>query len=497
MKGFLQGSLWGLIVGVTGLAVASLATEQAEFATGPDEPQMVAPELAVVDTGSAVALEVTEETAPANVVVTPLDVLADPAEAAPEISTAPVEAPPVAEVSPSVDAPTPAPQVAVASGTEEPVTRSVQSDLAKTDTGNSEPVVDASPAPAVAEAVETVESEPVQPATAPLSETDDVATVDEPAGEPAIVADTAPLAEDKPAAPATEETAADGIPPVPDEGPQAQTSEAVPSTEAVIVAQALPQASGAVRINRPGATPVETESETTAAPEADALPVDAPALLRFAAPFENAEGLPVIAVLLVDTGEMDPALASSDNLGFTPTVAINALGADAGSKLAAYQAAGAEVAMQLDLPDGARPSDVEVAFEAAFELLPDAAMLFSNGSGAIEERSVVAQVMEILAADGHGFVTIQRGFGSAARTAEQAGVPAATVLRDLDGAGEDKRAITRALDQAAFRARQTGEIVLLGRMRPETVDALRDWAADLGRETLAIAPVTAILLQQE
>ena len=457
---------------------------------------MVTPELAVVETGSAVAIEVNQETAPATVVVTPLDVQADTAEATPEIATAPAEAPPVAKGSPVPDAPAPTAQVEVASGAEEPVTRSVQNNLAETGAGSSEPVVDATPAPAVAEPVETVESEPVQPATAPLSEADDVATVDEPAEAPAIVAD-APQAEDEPMAPANEEAAAVQAPPAPVEDAQAQTAEVAPSSETVIVAQALPQASGTVRINRPGAAPEETENETSATPEAAALPADAPALLRFAAPFENAEGLPVIAVLLVDTGEMDPALASSDNLGFTPTVAINALGADAGSKLAAYQAAGAEVAMQLDLPDGARPSDVEVAFEAAFELLPDAAMLFSNGSGAIEERSVVAQVMEILAADGHGFVTVQRGFGSAARTAEQAGVPAATVLRDLDGAGEDKRAITRALDQAAFRARQTGEIVLLGRMRPETVDALRDWAADLGRETLAIAPVTAILLQQE
>jgi len=497
MKGFIQGSLWGLILGVAGLGVASLAIEQAEFATGPDVPQMVAPELAAVETSPSVALEVNQESAPASVVVTPLDVQVDTAEATPDISTASAEPPPVTENGPVTDPPAPTPQVNVASGAEEPVTRSVQSNLAQTDAGNSEPVVDVTPAPVFAEPAETVEEEPVQPSAAAISETDDGAAGDVPVEAPTVVVDAAPLAKDEPTVPASEEVATVQARPAPVEETQEQTSQSTQSAETVIVAQALPQANGAVRINRPGTAPDETESETAATQEADTLPADAPALLRFAAPFENTEGLPLIAVLLVDTGEMDPALVSSADLGFTPTVAINALGTDAGRRSAAYQAAGAEVAMQLDLPDGARPSDVEVAFEAAFELLPDAAMLFSFGSGAIAERSVIAQVMEILAADGHGFVTVQRGLGNAARAAAQAGVPAATVLRDLDGAGEGARAITRALDQAAFRARQAGEIVLLGRMKPETVDALRDWAAGLDRATLAIAPVTAILLKQE
>jgi polysaccharide deacetylase 2 family uncharacterized protein YibQ len=139
---------------------------------------------------------------------------------------------------------------------------------------------------------------------------------------------------------------------------------------------------------------------------------------------------------------------------------------------------------------------VEVAFEAAFQFLPEAAMLFSLGTGAIEDRAVMGQVMQILAADGLGFVTVQRGLSDATRAAEQAGVPAATILRDLDGENEDSGAIARALDQAAFRARQTGDVVILGRLTPSTVTALREWTAALDQTSLSIAPVSAILLSQ-
>ena len=45
------------------------------------------------------------------------------------------------------------------------------------------------------------------------------------------------------------------------------------------------------------------------------------------------------------------------------------------------------------------------------------------------------------------------------------------------------------------RARQTGEAVLIGRVNPDTLEALRGWAADIDRDTLAIAPVSAVLLR--
>ena len=47
------------------------------------------------------------------------------------------------------------------------------------------------------------------------------------------------------------------------------------------------------------------------------------------------------------------------------------------------------------------------------------------------------------------------------------GVAAATLFRDFDKDGQDARVIRRFLDQAAFRARQDGSVVMLGRVRAE------------------------------
>ena len=286
------------------------------------------------------------------------------------------------------------------------------------------------------------------------------------------------------------ENVADAAP----EAAQPPAQQPASTDQPTIIAQALPQAAGGVRINRPVAAPAGADAGTdTSPPDALGLTEDTPALARYAAVFERTAGVPQIAVMLIDNDATTAATSALTDLGFVPTVAINALAAGAGDKMAAYRAAGLEVAVQADLPSGAQPVDVEVAFAAALQLVPQAAMVFSTGTGAIEDRAVTAQVLQILAADGLGFVTIQRGLSDATRGAQQAGVPAATITRDLDG---DAAAMVRALDQAAFRARQTGNVVVLGQMTPDTVAALREWATGVDQEALSIAPVSAILLSQ-
>ncbi|SIT77065.1 Uncharacterized conserved protein YibQ, putative polysaccharide deacetylase 2 family [Yoonia rosea] len=520
MKGYVKGSLWGLILGGVGLSGISLANKQPDFATGPAEPQLASPELvpAVTTTQLPVPLPSSPEDVPSFVDSVPLSVATPESETPPEVSTETAELPVVAAVE------EPAPQAtttatvpflgedavealdvapAVTAGQDDiPVAVAppviVVEDQAEAVAADAETTAPAAePAPEPQEAAPTAEDTPQSEVAAVPQDTPmEVTAADEPVSEAAVEAVQPPVAAETVVAtpeetpvPAQENTAPEQETAVPEQAPAT-------SDQPVVVAQALPQASGGVRINRPGAEPAEAEDAAPATAEADEFPADAPALMRFAAPFENGNGLPKIAVVLVDTDAMADAAPALTTLGFAPTVAINALADGAGEKMAAYRAAGLEVALQADLPSGARPADVEVAFEAAFQLLPEAAMLFSLGAGAIQDRSVNTQVMQILAADGLGFVTVQRGLSDATRAAEQAGVPAVTILRDLDGENEDSGAIARALDQSAFRARQTGDVVIMGRMTPETLAALRDWAGQLDQSTLAIVPVSAILLSQ-
>ncbi len=82
------------------------------------------------------------------------------------------------------------------------------------------------------------------------------------------------------------------------------------------------------------------------------------------------------------------------------------------------------------------------------------------------------------------------------RAATASEVPAALVYRELDAEEQDAATIRRLLDQAAFRARQESGVVLLARVRPETLSALILWSeADRARQ-VAIVPASTVLKGQ-
>jgi polysaccharide deacetylase 2 family uncharacterized protein YibQ len=162
--------------------------------------------------------------------------------------------------------------------------------------------------------------------------------------------------------------------------------------------------------------------------------------------------------------------------------------------MAAYRDRGIEVLAIVSLPANAQPSDVEVSMAAVFLALPETiGILDATGAGLPETTAAQAQVMAALKADGRGFVTLPRGLNSSTRAAEAASVPAVSIYRDFDAQGQDARVIRRFLDQAAFRARQESGVVMLGRVRPETISALILWSTANRASDVAQAPVSAIL----
>ena len=466
MRGSIEGGLWALVISAAGLTTASIIAEPPAGNTPPAAPQLAAP---AVDPAATVADGAVQ--APAQEPVAPqAPAPATLTETAPEVT--PQEnlstQPPAlsADVVAILDAPTTGEAPTTPRTTQPPLVYGLGARL-ETPTPSVPPQIDASTFALPEEPAEiiedTVEVEP-EPAVTAASEPAEEAPVIETDVEEVATPEPAPVL---PAPPADVAEAADD-----------------PGTNGVV-------------INRPTTeTAVVTQpEEAIIAP--DALPDDATALERYAAEFENPNGLPVIAILLIDDGALPDANAALAALPFAPTIAIDALAENAGDRLASHRGMGAEVAVQIRLPNGAQPSDVEVAYGAALGLVPQAAMLFSDGTGVMQNnRSVAGQVMEILSVDGQGFVTVQRGLGNAARLAESAGVPAATVLRDIDGNGESASVILRNLDQAAFRARQSGNAVLMGRLTSQTLAVLQDWAADAAQNGVAAGPVSAILLDQ-
>jgi hypothetical protein len=517
MKGVVKGSLWGLVLGGTGLSFASLVSEQPNYAQGPAVPQLSVPEFDVVTPGPAIALQGNTDDAPVFAPAAPLNTLTTQTETAPEVSTQPAAQPQTADVAAGIEAPEVASTAGLAAVADAPNAPRVETVLIAPTAEEAAPSVDT--APAAAQPAPVIVEEPSAPVIPEVVvvETPDVPVAQQPAPiivieEPQeeIVAEVAPapvVVEEETTpevasevtepeiAPASEPEVAVIVAPVEEETTAVVTSSE--NQDAVVITEVLPQTSTAVRINRLTEDDPAPDVETVQAPIVAAIPDDAPALLQFAVPFEQADATALISVVLIDDGQMSDAPAAVTDLGFVPTVVVNALSSSSTALAASYRMSGVEVAMRADLPVGAQPTDVEVAFEAARGLVPEVAMLFSDGTGAMQNRAVTSQVMQILASDGYGFVGVQRGLSNATRAAEQADVPAAMVLRNIDGAGEDARAIARALDQAALRARQTGAAVLLGRITPDTLAVLKTWAADLDQTDLAIAPASAILLRDE
>ena len=251
-------------------------------------------------------------------------------------------------------------------------------------------------------------------------------------------------------------------------------------------------------INRDAGAAVGVETVTQTTSDASG---DTPPIRRHARAFENPEGKPLMSVLLIDSGaNLDAAeigLPALSRFPYPVSFAVDTSLPDAFERMERYRAEGFEVLAMLDLPAGARASDAEVSVAAALNGLPTViGVLEGLGEGLQGSREVADQVTGILRASGHGLVTQSRGLNSMPKLAVKDGVPAAPVFRDFDSQGQSARVIRRFLDQAAFKAGQEGGVIMLGRLRPETIEALLVWGLADRAGSVALAPVSAVLLAQ-
>ena len=327
---------------------------------------------------------------------------------------------------------------------------------------------------------------PFTPPVEPIPEFDEEPEPARVPAPPPVVAPEPQLAAPLPPLTAEEPTV---IAPAPE---PAQTAEASQLPQVITT---LPGGNSGVRVIRPDTAPAEQAGTPAQEVTAEAPVEDAPALNRYAAAFDNPQGWPMIAVVLLDDGSTDNAPALAAALPFPVTVVLDPLQNDVSGRMRAYRAQGIEVGLQVALPFGARAQDVEVAFEAAFDMVPEAVIVYSGGDDLVQSNfAVTEQAVEVLAAEGLGLIAAERGLSSVLRTAAQADVPAMAVQRSI--AEEDLQIMGRLLDQAAFRARQGTGVVLAGRMTPALLTGLEEWATKADINQIAMAPASALLSQQ-
>ncbi|MEL7253572.1 MAG: divergent polysaccharide deacetylase family protein [Pseudomonadota bacterium] len=221
-------------------------------------------------------------------------------------------------------------------------------------------------------------------------------------------------------------------------------------------------------------------------------------LERFSVDFDNPEGKPLLSFVLLDQGDGPVSFDALADFPYPISYAVDVASPRAEEAMAQYRAAGLEVLAMIDLPEGASAADTEVTMQTYLTTLPEAvAVMEGVGSGLQTSREATEQLIPILQESGHGLVLFSEGLDTAQKLISREGVPALSVFRDIDGNGQSASVIRRFLDQAAFRAGQEeAGVVIVGRLRPETVTALLLWGLQDRANSVAIAPVSALLKQQ-
>ncbi|WGW03139.1 divergent polysaccharide deacteylase family protein [Tropicibacter oceani] len=376
-------------------------------------------------------------------------------------------------------------------------------------------------APQAPQAVSDAPAAPLSVSSdAPVVPTAQAEAPDMPAPEQALSISTDPAQPPKPAAPAPAQAEAPAPEAAQVDQPPADDPAAIPDTpdDPAQSAEDLPQLraepgeqDGAIGLGTSAGTLTDREpavpqgrlpsiggdsdapQDAATAGTATGLGDDSP-LIRFSAPAEAAPDQPRMAIVLIDdgTGPLGPDALGS--FPFPVTFAIDPAHPAPQETAAAYRDLGFEVMVLADIPEGAQASDVEVSLAGALDAVPQAIGVLEDPQGGIQgSRAISTQVTEALAASGHGLVTLPKGLNTAQQLAAKAGVPSATLFRDFDGEGQDARVIRRFLDQAAFRSRQEGAVIMLGRLRADTVSALMLWGLQDRASSVALVPVSFVL----
>jgi len=254
---------------------------------------------------------------------------------------------------------------------------------------------------------------------------------------------------------------------------------------------ALPGDGGSDRLPRIGDAPSED-----AAAGGDAPPGAAQgALARNAVGVDVPAGKPLMAIVLIDEGRTALGPEALAAFPYPLSVAIPATRPDAGAAAARYRDAGFEVLLEADLPEGAGAPDVEAAMAGWLDRVPQAvAVIEGDGTGLQTSREASAQLAPILSESGHGLVMRPSGLDTARKLIAREGVPAATLFRDFDAEGQDAAAVRRFLDNAAMRAAQQQQgVIMVGRLRADTISALLLWGLQDRAASVALVPVSAVL----
>ncbi|NIZ12660.1 divergent polysaccharide deacteylase family protein [Phaeobacter sp. HF9A] len=503
MRGFLGGVSAGALVAVTGAAVWSLSTPLPVVGVAGEVPDLVltprqdtpTPESAPRNDADLVETAPTGPSGPSSDGIEDQGSLADIVT---ESASQPEATMGVADVDGDESTGT-APEIAAdTSDTAEPPATAERAALPEPGTDET-PEVPTAPAAPPADTLTDTVAEPSMPtpeagtelpaAQSPSSDADPIAEVELPGS-------LLPETFDAPEATLPPSITTPAAPPVlrSDQGEtDAEADSGLATDEKDLRIADLPQATGdsAEEGPRIGTRVVPlTERDTSALPLAD--PQSTP-FERNSEPAAVTPGLPLMSIVLIEEEGAVGAEALAE-FPYPLTFAVDPSDPMAAKRMAERRADGFEVMVLADLPRDAGPQDAETALPVWFDRLPETIGLLEGVTSGVQgNRALADQVSDIAGDLGYGLVLQDNGLNTVQKMALRDGVPAGVVFRDFDGAGQDPRAMRRFLDQAAFRAGQEGAVIMLGRLKPDTISALLIWGLQDRAERVTLVPVSASL----
>ncbi|MFT7190585.1 MAG: polysaccharide deacetylase 2 family uncharacterized protein YibQ [Dinoroseobacter sp.] len=327
---------------------------------------------------------------------------------------------------------------------------------------------------------------PVETAPDPQAEVAEVETPE--AGTPEIGAsaptlpDTSPVIDITPTPEQIEEPAPDVVPEtLPEPEPEIET--------AVVTPDPLPGINDNDNDND-GTVEVPTLNSS--------LSLGGGALRRNALDIDLAPGLPRFSIVLIDRSGSGLPLAEVAGFPGPLTIALDPTQPGSIEAAAGYEATGHEVLVLANsLSENASPLEAAASLTQLLNQMPTAVgVLIPPGSPFVRDATRAGELIAILAQSGHGLVSLPQGLDALGRAAASSGVPDAQVFRVLDGDNEGVPLMTRYLDRAAFQASRDASVVVLGIVRPATMEALNQWVGGRRAAEVALAPISSLMLGQ-
>ena len=219
-----------------------------------------------------------------------------------------------------------------------------------------------------------------------------------------------------------------------------------------------------------------------------------PALVRFSEQVEISPTKPKMSIILLDDGSHSLDLDILAAFPYPITFALDANWKGAVAAMKSYRSRGFEVMVLAEFADEVAPDDAQKTLQNYLRKLPQAVGVVEARQGGLQARRAVSDgITRLLQATGHGMVLFPTPLNAARTLAQKSGVPAATLFRDFDSKDQNAQLIRNFLDQATLKARSDGSVIMIGRLRSETIKALVLWGLQDRVNHVAMAPISSIL----